>query len=232
VRTARRGAVSAALAATMGASISSAAHAAVSDCAKATAYRSALTVTVDEDWFLDVFKVFPKYNEDRNYTLGAGFSYASSRFNRCQLWLLPQTRLDAFFGLVALQSDYANSGSSKELREGFGADSFEPSPLGMVNQRIRLAEGKARRDLYWYGGLTQRAVLYNALLQGQFRHSVVRTEAANVERMVTEFQTGLTASLGFVELTWSVLAGRTPEFRGPQARPHVWSGLAVVVGGP
>jgi hypothetical protein len=34
--------------------------------------------------------------------------------------------------------------------------------------------------------------------------------AANVERMVTEFQIGLTASFGFV----------------------VWSGLAVVVGGP
>jgi len=94
-----------------------------------------------------------------------------------------------------------------------------------------MAKPTANYDLYWFGGLTERAVLYNALLQGQFRKSVVRTEAANVERGVTEFQTGITVGLGPVGLTWAVLAGRTPEFRGPQARPHVWSGLSLIIGG-
>lgn len=105
------------------------------------------------------------------------------------------------------------------------------APLGMANQGAGIAPARGRYDLYWFGGLTERIVAYNALLEGQFRHSDVRVAPANIERAVTEFQTGVAVGLPNFTLNWAILSGRTPEFRGPQARSHLWSGVYVTIGG-
>jgi hypothetical protein len=53
-----------------------------------------------------------------------------------------------------------------------------------------------------------------------------------MERVVTEFETGVVLGWpGVVTLTWSLLAGRTPEFRGLAARPHLWASIYLTFGG-
>jgi hypothetical protein len=335
-------------------------------------------LNVDEDWFFDLFHTFPKYNEDRNYTLGAGVALNSTRFDGKSLCFVVQRAFDKFFGFglvhranvqttpnfethgmlifisaftpagarlndaaaipddrpyasiegvgtthltahgdgfsvgnTALQTEvdiamlglpqahraqafihaharpsptarpydpkgwshqisnegeptarfaaswirldnstrwfefshgfngsvgyYTNVAVSGLARIGLRKTPFyaaNTAPLGMVNQAVGPAPARARRDFYLFGGLTQRFVAYNALLEGQLAHSDVRVAPSNIEREVTEFQTGASASLSWMTLTWAVISGRTPEFRGPQARSHLWSGLYVTFGGP
>jgi len=112
---------------------------------------------------------------------------------------------------------------------------FTNTPLGSVNQRVDDGGATDKRyELFWYGSLRPRLVAYNALLQGQFRDSRVVIPATNLERFVTEFDTGI--SVGMLtpkvnaSLTWVVIAGRTPEFLGPRERVHTWASVFLSLG--
>jgi hypothetical protein len=86
-------------------------------------------------------------------------------------------------------------------------------------------------ELFGYGLLRPRVIGYNVLLQGQFRRSVHEFSASEIERLVTEFEAGLTTTLQFggshLVATWVTPAGRTPEFMGPMARTHTWGAVHV-----
>ena len=83
-------------------------------------------------------------------------------------------------------------------------------------------------ELYIWGGLSGRAWLYNALLQGQFRSSPVTVDSSNIERFVGEYQVGLSGTAKFWGFRHSLsyaYARRTAEFDGPLRRAHSWGGL-------
>jgi outer membrane protein LpxR len=86
------------------------------------------------------------------------------------------------------------------------------------------------------GGATGWA--YNALMQGQFEHSHVRlsfnkadTSVATLRRSVTDVEWGLNARVGRVGLMYQHNR-QSPEFSGPEKRPHAWGGIYLSFAAP
>ena len=135
---------------------------------------------------------------------------------------------------------YTGAAAGGALRLGrirSNAWSLNSNPIGSANEAMS-TPGEAsqccppirrRRDFEVYGFAAGRArvVAYNALLQGQFRHSVVRLPAGDVEHVVNEFETGFVVGAYGVTATFTLLAGRTPEYHIPNVAPRVqtWGGL-------
>jgi hypothetical protein len=125
-------------------------------------------------------------------------------------------------------STAANAGGA--IRVGFINSPFwlyNTAPLSSVNQiavtqRIK-ASSPPHPELYAWAGLRGRLVGYNALLQGQFRHSDVMLSEGEIERFMYEYEAGITAGLYGFNFTWVVIAGRSPEFDTGTPRHHLWS---------
>jgi hypothetical protein len=109
--------------------------------------------------------------------------------------------------------------------------SFESHPL--ANQAMLSSLGAAPQEAgsrgpaeaYLWAGSNVRGVVYNVLLQGQFRHSEVTFSGSEIERLLWENRAGGTVRFrNGLSLTYSV-AHRTEEFEGPKARSHFWGGL-------
>jgi hypothetical protein len=80
------------------------------------------------------------------------------------------------------------------------------------------------KEAFVFGAVQGVGVAYNALLQGQFRDSEVVVDDCDLERLMWEFQTGAGLTVGKFNFVYS-LAGRSREFKGPEARDHYWGGL-------
>lgn len=145
-------------------------------------------------------------------------------------------RYDASAGLSAAVGYYTNVGGHVTTRLGIIRTpfyQFRSNPMGQANQAGLGWLERKPIDLFVFGTLRPRFVLYNALLQGQFRDSRVTVPSSSVRNVVTEFETGVSAGVmtpGFgAKLTWVVLAGRTPEFAGPNERTHTWSSVFLTI---
>jgi hypothetical protein len=82
-------------------------------------------------------------------------------------------------------------------------------------------------EIYGFVGARVKARAYNALLQGQFRHSDVRVSGDDIAHLQAEAWAGITSNWSDWRLTYSVhVASRelTPE---PAARTLVWASLSV-----
>lgn len=85
----------------------------------------------------------------------------------------------------------------------------------------------ASPEIYGFIGARVKARAYNALLQGQFRHSDVRVASDNLARFQAEAWAGVTSEFSQWRVTYSVhVASReiTPE---PAARTLVWASLSI-----
>jgi hypothetical protein len=78
---------------------------------------------------------------------------------------------------------------------------YNTAPINGTNQGVpsvasppESASSAGGFELYLFGALRGRAVAYNALLRGQFRHSVVRLNDAEELPLLYEFEAGATAS--------------------------------------
>jgi hypothetical protein len=117
-------------------------------------------------------------------------------------------------------------------------------PISVASQGISYHNNKddimiwwKKLDAYLYASGRTRFVGYNALLQGQFRHSDVMLSASQVERVVEEFELGAALSGLFREImcvpnlnfTAAFLSGRTPEYSIPGVAPrtHLWGGVYI-----
>ena len=67
--------------------------------------------------------------------------------------------------------------------------------------------------------------IYNALLQGLFRHSEVTVSSDNMERLVAEYWFGVTREFAKKYYASFFIRGHSNEFKGPDARSAVWGGL-------
>lgn len=136
------------------------------------------------------------------------------------------------------------AGYYTELHTGFttrlghfmsGFWEFQSNPMSATNRRG--VGGNQVRDepsIEWFvfGAARPRWVLYNALLQGQFRKSAVRMGWNDVQHGVIEFETGVSFRFNFpanqtADLTIVYPAGRTAEFAGLNARVHTWASVFV-----
>ena len=90
-------------------------------------------------------------------------------------------------------------------------------------------DGRARggEDLYLWAGLSLRARLYNALLQGQLRDNELALSASALEPFVLDAGVGVTKRLRRVQLGYAVRY-QTREIRaGIGARAVVWAGFTI-----
>ncbi len=103
---------------------------------------------------------------------------------------------------------------------------FNPYQAKYMQQSMPLFSGdSAKPEFYLWAGGRLNLRIYNALLQGQFRHSEVTVSSADMQRLIAEYWFGLTSK--FVEkFTASIfLRGHTDEFNGQNARSAAWVGL-------
>jgi hypothetical protein len=82
-----------------------------------------------------------------------------------------------------------------------------------------------RFELYAYGSLRSGVVLYDVLLQGQFRHSRYTLRADQISRVVHDVEFGAAAAFCGFSLSAAIAAVRSPEHFADQLRSHIWGGI-------
>lgn len=83
-------------------------------------------------------------------------------------------------------------------------------------------------ERYFWGGISLKARLYNAFLQGQFKDSVHSLEFDEVRPLIVEAWLGYTFTLGREFKASYVLRGQSSELKKGQGdRSHVWGGIVL-----
>src|SRR5262249_34865250 len=95
-------------------------------------------------------------------------------------------------------------------------------------QMVPMGPAVPHWELFVFTGARPRLNLYNALLQGQFRDSV---HTVGIERATLEWDLGVAAFIPALhtQVSWNMLTGRTPEFKGSQ-RAHTWGSIVLTIG--
>lgn len=127
---------------------------------------------------------------------------------------------------------YTNVAAGVEARFGMFSNPFwdiNTNAGSGMNQGASQTGREALDGLEWYffGALRGRLVGYNALLQGQFRKSVYTLNATQIERLIEEYELGIGVKIRHVHILWTIIAGRTPEYRTAFARPHIWGSFQI-----
>jgi hypothetical protein len=104
---------------------------------------------------------------------------------------------------------------------------FNPYQSKYMQQAMPMFSGSdgGKDELYLWAGGRLNLRLYNALLQGQFRHSEVTISSAEMQRLVAEYWLGVTAGFARKYRASIFLRGHTDEFNGQNARDAAWVGL-------
>ena len=108
--------------------------------------------------------------------------------------------------------------------------SFNPYQSKYIQQSMPVFSSnsaeKADEFYVWAGGrLNVR--LYNALLEGQFRDSVVTISSDDMQRLVAEYWLGMTKGFAKEYSASIFLRGNTDEYHGANARSEAWVGLVL-----
>jgi Uncharacterized protein conserved in bacteria (DUF2219) len=134
-------------------------------------------------------------------------------------------------GFMGSAGYYTNVNAIANTRVGwFTSDFWEFTPGAMNVATQNLGTGRRRItpewELFLFAGARPRLNIYNALLQGQFRESV---HTVGIKREQLEWDLGVAAFIPVLrlQLTWNLLAGRTPEFTGGRPRTHTWGSVVA-----
>ncbi|MCW8942679.1 MAG: lipid A deacylase LpxR family protein, partial [Gammaproteobacteria bacterium] len=84
---------------------------------------------------------------------------------------------------------------------------------------------ESKDEFYLWAGARLNLRIYNALLQGQFRHSEVTVSSSDMERLVAEYWFGATMEFTKKYYASFFIRGHTEEFTGPNARGAAWAGI-------
>lgn len=93
----------------------------------------------------------------------------------------------------------------------------------VINER----EGGKRGEFYLLAGANVRYRLYNAILQGQFRHSEVEFSRSDLKDIIAEMWVGFTKELRSGYRLSFIARARSKEIKGPNAREPVWGGVIL-----
>jgi len=102
---------------------------------------------------------------------------------------------------------------------------FNPYQSKYMQSASPVFAGSNDNEFFLWAGARLNVRLYNALLQGQFRHSVVTVSASNIENLVAEYWFGLSYHFLKKYQTSVFWRGNSPEFKGPNQRSMAWVGL-------
>jgi hypothetical protein len=85
--------------------------------------------------------------------------------------------------------------------------------------------GSSGDEFYLWAGGRLNLRFYNALLQGQFRHSEVTISSEDMKRLVAEYWLGVTREFSGKYFASIFVRGMSDEFEGPKSRSSAWVGL-------
>lgn len=128
-----------------------------------------------------------------------------------------------------------NAAATLAVRAGWFSSEFWEAATGILSPALgrQPGAGRARWEAFVFGAARPRVVVYNALLQGQFRESV---HTVRPRRVVGEWEggVGLAAPLGGYHLliTIGLAQGRTTEWVGERATPSTWGTVGITVSRP
>ena len=108
--------------------------------------------------------------------------------------------------------------------------SFNPHQAEYINLGspiVAAAEADGRREFYVWLGINLKYRFYNAILQGQFRDSVVTFSRSELEHVIAEGWIGVTKEFRGGWRGSLFVRGRTEEIKGPNARTPVWAGIIL-----
>jgi hypothetical protein len=89
----------------------------------------------------------------------------------------------------------------------------------------------SRFDIRFETGIKARARLYNAFLQGQFRHSDVTYDSSQLQRLLFEAWAGVEFVLkNRLDISYTIRHQTDEIRRGTGARAFTWAGIAVSQG--
>ena len=88
---------------------------------------------------------------------------------------------------------------------------------------------KGRNEFYLWAGARLNLRIYNALLQGQFRHSEVTVSSDDLEHLVAEYWLGVTKEFASKYSASLFVRAHSDEFDGPNARHAAWAGMVFSV---
>jgi hypothetical protein len=145
-------------------------------------------------------------------------SRLQANFSRPGVWDVTST-LGASLGFQT------NASVSVAARLGAIKSPFWTLPYDPVN-RGNFLPGKAANEWYFWTALRAHLVGYDALLQGQFRHSEVAYSADQIERLVYDGALGFTWGFGHSQLTVSVNA-KSPDIKVLK-RNQAWGSLNYI----
>jgi hypothetical protein len=113
------------------------------------------------------------------------------------------------------------SGRAGKIGSAFWSIPFDPVNRGSFLPSL------SENEWYVWAAYRARLVAYDALLQGQFRHSDVRISTDEIERLLHEGAVGVTAAFGQAQMTFALNA-KSAEFKQSKRREHYWGSLNLI----
>jgi hypothetical protein len=101
-------------------------------------------------------------------------------------------------------------------------------------EKTERVKNKSGFEFYTFGSLRPTFMLYNALLNGQFKQSAVTIDFQDMRHLIFEFDGGVAVSIPcrkkLIEIK-TTISGRSPEFKLPGRTPswHYWGGVYFVI---
>jgi len=80
-------------------------------------------------------------------------------------------------------------------------------------------------EIFLFAGVRVKARAYNALLQGQFRHSDVRVSSGDLARLQGEAWMGLASTWSDLRITYAIHYSSTEMLQEPGKRSLIWAGI-------
>ncbi len=118
----------------------------------------------------------------------------------------------------------SNASLGMQARLGYINSEFWTLPYDPINRGNFLPSTGSRSELYFWAAYRARGVFYDALLQGQFRHSDVTFHSGDINRLIHEAGAGFTAAYKSMQFTFS-RNFKSSELKGAASRSHFWGGV-------
>lgn len=107
--------------------------------------------------------------------------------------------------------------------------SFDPELGDYTSAPVAPVEGFSSRspaEIFGFAGFRLKARAYNALLQGQFRHSDVHVQGDDLAHMLAEAWVGLATTWGENRITYTLHYATSEMTVEPGERSLIWAGIA------
>jgi Uncharacterized protein conserved in bacteria (DUF2219). len=213
-------------------------------------YVSREVKTEIHSWYNENDTKYPRTPRGWNHQIsnGGGLTVALTRSNELLLTkkALKNERLGKFN--VELKHGWKYSvGYYTAAQYGFGMRlgwldpanwTFDLNPLSNSNKFVKENEISKRYkgEFYLIAGARPVFMLYNALLNGQFRKSDHSISFQNTRHFLFEWDLGAGGRIPFsqntvLDIRLKMLSGRTPEFklRGREPRTHYWGSIELIL---